>query len=118
MGGWTAGRRRQELEKLFRQAGVLDSRAIRLLDQCRAIGERRNTLAHGTISPRLLDVANPDRVVVPIDELRQASLAVEWILTDRRTGAVERLSMMRLREDLEDAQGLVGEMLNYAEYLV
>lgn len=118
MGSWSAGTRRQELEKLLGRAGLLDRRATRLLAECREIGDRRNTLAHGTINARLFDVAKPNRVVVPIAEIRSASLAIEWILTDRRTGARERVSMARLRQDLEDAQALVGEMLNYAEEFV
>jgi hypothetical protein len=118
LGSWTAGRRRQQLEMLRRGAGLLDSQAAQLLERCRAVGERRNTLAHGTIEPRLVNVAKPDQVVVPIAEFRDASLAIEWILTDRRTGATERVSMARLRQDLVDAQVLVDEMLNYAEYFV
>ena len=118
LGSWTVGRRRQKLEKLLRRAGLLDRYAAQLLDRCRAIGERRNTLAHGTIEPRLFNVAKPDQVVVPIAEFDQASLAIEWILTDRRSGATERVSMARLRQDLVDAQALVDELLNYAEYFV
>jgi hypothetical protein len=104
--------------KLLRQTGLIDRRATQLLDECRAVGERRNTLAHGTISPRLFNAAQPDLVVVPVDEIGGASLAIEWILTDRRTGARERVSMTRLRQDLENAHGLVGDLLNYAEELV
>jgi hypothetical protein len=118
LGSWTSGRRRQELEKLLSRAGLLDRYAAQLLDRCRAIGERRNALAHGTIEPRLFNVAKPNQVVVPILEFDKASLAIEWILTDRRSGATERVSMTRLRQDLVDAQTLVAELLNYAEYFV
>jgi hypothetical protein len=118
MGGWTAGRRRQEFEKLLRRARLLESNAVRLLDECRAVAERRNTLAHGSIQPRLINVANPAQVVIPVSDLQRASLAIEWTLTDRRTSASERISMARLRRDLEDAQSLVATMLDYAEEFV
>jgi hypothetical protein len=103
LGNWPAGRRRQQLQELLSAAGLLDNRAVQLLEECRAVGERRNTLAHGTIE---------------LDDLDQASLAIEWILTDRRTGATERVSMARLREDLHDAIGLAYDLLSYAEYFV
>jgi hypothetical protein len=118
LGNWAAGRRRQHLEALLSSAGLLDDRAAQLLEECRRVGLRRNTLAHGTIEPRLVNVAKPDQVVVPIDELDQADLAIEWTLTDRRTGEAERVSMARLRQDLYAAIGLVYELLNYAEYFV
>ena len=118
LGNLTAGRRRQQFEELLSAAGLLDSRAAQLLELCRALGERRNTLVHGTIEYRIFNVAKPDQVVIPIAEFQQASLAIEWILTDRRTGATERVSMARLRQDLVEAQGLVDELLNYAEYFV
>jgi hypothetical protein len=109
MGTWNAGRKRKHLERLLKSAGLFDSYAAPLLEECRRVGERRNRLAHGTIEPRLINVAKPGQVVIPIDELDQASLAIEWILTDRRTGRTERVSMARLRgePDLRGA-GLPG----------
>jgi hypothetical protein len=116
--GWAAGRRRRLLERLLRSADLLDNRAAQLLEECRRVGERRNTLAHGTIEPRIVNVAKPEQVVIPIDEFHQPDLAIEWILTDRRTRETERVSMARLRQDLYDAIDLVGKLLNYAEYFV
>lgn len=78
MGKWNAGTRRRELEKLLRRSGLLSSRATLLLDECRTIGERRNVLAHGTVSPRLINLAKPDQVV-PIADLSGTDLAIEWI---------------------------------------
>jgi hypothetical protein len=68
---WAAWLRRRHLEELLSGCGLLDNHAAQLLEWCRRVGERRNTLADGTIEPRISNVAEPEQVVIPIDEFHQ-----------------------------------------------
>jgi hypothetical protein len=43
---------------------------------------------------------------------------MEWVMKSRRSKAVERITMSRLRQDLHDAIGCFRRMLLYAERLV
>lgn len=107
----TIGPRLRELEGLLRGADLLDDRAEQLLVTLRSVVDRRNELAHGTISPRLVSVSS-------VPPGRGHGLAVEWVLVDRRSRTIRRITMRELRQDLYDALGAVSEMVSYAEHFV
>jgi len=111
LSGKTIGPRLEMLERLLRLAGLLDHQAGEHLAGVRAIVERRNRLAHGTIHCRPTSV-------IPISVLRRADLELEWVLVDRRSGQIERISMAALREDVIEAIGAFSAMLAYAESFV
>ncbi len=107
----TIGPRLIMLEKGLKKAELLDEEVADLLAAVRAIVDRRNRLAHGTVDCR------PIRVV-PISQLAHTDLEVEWVLIDRRSGGMERISMTRLREDVLEAIGAFTGLLAYAERFV
>ena len=53
-----------------------------------------------------------------INEIRRGEFEVEWILIDRRSGEPERISMMELRHDVEEAVAVFVALLGYAESFV
>lgn len=111
LSGKTIGPRLNMLEDLLRRTGLLDHQAVEHLAELRAIVERRNRLAHGTVHCR------PTHVV-PIKDLGLGVLELEWVLVDRRSGETERISMAALRQDVIEAIGTFSAMLAYAESFV
>lgn len=111
LNGTTIGPRLAMLERRLRLAGLLDDEAVDCLTAARATVYRRNRLAHGTVNCR------PTRVV-PISDLAHVDLEIEWVLVDRRSDETERISMARLRQDVDDAIGAFSGLLAYAESFV
>lgn len=107
----TIGPRLRMLENLLQRAGLLNHQAVEHLTELRAIVERRNRLAHGTIHCR------PTHVV-PIKDFGRGDLELEWVLVDRRSGETERISMAALRQDVIKAIGAFSAMLAYGESFV
>lgn len=105
------GPRLDMLEARLLKARLLDEEASHQMAGLRAAVARRNRLAHGTIHCR------PTRAV-PINDLSRVELEIEWVLVDRRSRAVERISMAGLRQDLDDAIGAFSALLAYAEVFV
>jgi hypothetical protein len=108
--GKMIGRRLTRLERAFDESGLSDDASITLLAETRAVVDRRNLLAHGTIHCR--PVGGP--VSLPIVD----ELDLEWVITDRRTSATSRLTMRQLRDDLNEAIGVFSSWLLFAESLV
>lgn len=111
LGMATIGPRLAKLEGCLRQSGLLTGQAVECLAAARATVDRRNRLAHGTIHYR------PTRVV-PIKDLPHADLEIQWVLLDRRSQEVERISMARLRQDVYDAIAAFSDLLAYGEWFV
>lgn len=106
----TIGPRLDRFESLARTASILDVEAEEILAELRRIVWRRNTLAHGTISWRPVGPVRPGSWVHDIE--------LEWVLSDRRSGATERITMAGLRQDVHDAIGAFTGLLAYAEKFV
>ncbi|MCZ7525597.1 MAG: hypothetical protein M5U14_03930 [Acidimicrobiia bacterium] len=106
----TIGPRLDRLESIARTAGILDVEAEGILAELRRVVRRRNNLAHGTISCR------PVRPVQPGSWIH--TIEFEWVLSDRRSGATERITMAGLRQDVCDAIGAFTGLLAYAEKFV
>lgn len=107
------GARAQRFRSSLDDDGLLDDTASALADELDAVIARRNTIAHGFLHWQ--PVAAP---VVPIRELLDRDLEMAWILTDRRRGTSEQVSMAGLREDLRRAAGLFMALLRFAEHFV
>ena len=106
----TIGVRLGQLERLLHEAGFHDDCSQQLLVDLRRVVDRRNDLVHGTTWPRLA----PGNTWPPMDR----NVEVEWVLTDRRTGATRRITMRELRDNLNEAAGAFSELLAYAEFFV
>jgi hypothetical protein len=106
----TIGPRLDRLEKLFRKAGMRDQHVAALVDEVRRVVALRNELAHGTLHRRAVEPVEPGSWV--------EGIPMEWIITSRRSKAVDRITMRRLRQDLYDAIGCFRAMLLYAERFV
>jgi hypothetical protein len=106
----TIGPRLDRFESLAGTAGILHVEAEEILAEVRGVVRRRNKLAHGTISCR------PVRPVRPGSWIKDVE--IEWVLSDRRSGATERITMAGLRQDVYDAIGAFTGLLAYAERFV
>jgi hypothetical protein len=107
----TVGPRLELLERELLRVGLLDQRAADLMTDLRAGVKRRNQLAHGTIDRRYV----PD----PSEEHPQIfDVDWEWVLIDRRSHDVERISMAGLRHDVYDSIGVFTAMLAYTASFV
>ena len=106
----TIGPRLDRFESLARAASILDVEAEEMLAELRRIVWRRNKLAHGTMSWRPVGPVRPGSWVHDIE--------LEWVLSDRRSGATERITMAGLRQDVYDAIGAFTGLLAYAERFV
>jgi hypothetical protein len=111
LGRSTIGPRLDRLEAKLSRLSLLDAMAHACLRDVRAVVNRRNQLAHGTIHCEATSV-------IAIKDLAHQELAVHWVLVDRRTRAVEGITMSGLRQDLHDAIRAFTTVLSYAEYLV
>ncbi len=108
----TIGVRLRWLEERLEEVGLTDEFTRSMIADMRATVNRRNELAHGTISRRQVGHVRPIRDLVAHD------IDMEWVLTSRKTRTTERITMAGLRADLEAAIGSFTGLLNYAEYFV
>lgn len=106
----TIGPRLDQLGRLLISGGLLDDHAHTLLTDLRAIVDRRNELAHGTLHWQ--PVGNPK----PLRDLTDIEL--EWVIRSRRSHSVRRITMSGLRQNLYEAIAAFSSMLQFAEALV
>lgn len=107
----TIGPRLDQLEAALDRLGLLDERATSLLADVGAVVRRRNQLAHGTL--HWLPVRR-----MSFEEMRRDGVDLEWLMVDRKSRSVERITMAGLRRDVYAAIGVFTSMLGFAEELV
>jgi hypothetical protein len=91
----TVDPRLDRLEALLAGAGMHDANVVAILAALRQVVRRRNDLAHGTIHSRPVQPVQPGSWL--------DGIGLEWVITSRRSRTCERITMARLRQDLEGA---------------
>lgn len=100
-----------QLERILGDRGLLDRATSCLFSGLRSVVDRRNELAHGTLYRRPLQI-------VPINELGQHDIDLEWRIYSRRYQSSRRITMSGLRSDLYEAIGQFMELLKWGDQLV
>lgn len=106
----TIGPRLDQLERLLSSGSLLDQHAEALFTDLRAIVNRRNELAHGTLHWQAVGGPRPMR--------NRTDIELEWVIRSRRSRSARRITMAGLRQDLYEAIGAFSSMLQFAEALV
>lgn len=91
---------------------MLDAVAKGLIRDLQSVVNRRNQLAHGKLYCQVVGFP------IPAAELIAENLEVEWLLIDRRRQTSERISMLGLGRDLEEAAGMFSATPSFAAYFV
>jgi hypothetical protein len=107
----TIGPRIDELEQTLSRLNVLDDVGAILLADLRSLVNRRNELTHGTIYRRMVHI-------VPIRELAERGVDLEWQIFDRRSRTSRRITTSQLREDLHQAIGCFMSLLKWSDRVV
>ena len=106
----TLGPRIDLFERMLNESDLAGPTSSPLLDQMREVVKRRNELAHGTLHWR------PVGGVPTLGT--QTEVSLEWIISNRRSGEMRRITMSQLRSDLLAAIACFTSLLEFAERAV